>query len=120
MARMRHLILLTLALATTGCGYTPPPRTDTASAAFKADLEVCDSSVPDAVGKQAAKRAYTWAASAVTRWSRIEDGMNACMADKGWGRVRACSETELRQGNRAGGLVVTAAGIRCSDPGKAS
>src|ERR1700712_1886079 len=106
MAAMRHLILLSLALAATGCGYTPPPSTDTSSASYKTDLAACDTSVEQAVVGQAAKRGYTWAASGVTRWSKIDDGMRSCMSGKGWGQIRTCTAEELRQGNSTKGLVV--------------
>ena len=70
--------------------------------------------MPDAVDKNNAKRGLSWFGGPVTRWSRIEDGMNACMAGKGWGHARACTAEELRGGNRTGGLVVTRTGVQCS------
>lgn len=116
---MPTLPLLPLLLATlAACAYAPPPRTDTASPAYQSDYTACDTAVPDAVNKRNAKTGLAWMASPFTRWGQLDDGMNACMAAKGWGRVRACTPDELRAGNRAGSLVVTARGVQCADPGK--
>ena len=99
-----------------GCGYSPPGRVDTGSAGYKGDYEACDASVPDSVNKRNAKTGLAWFASPVRRWSQIDAGMGACMADKGWGRTRACTAEELRAGDRAR-QVVTSVGVRCVDPG---
>ena len=103
-----------LALGTLcGCGYAPPPRTDTASAKYQADYDACDSSVPDKVDRQNAKTGLSWFTGGVTRWSRIDSGMNSCMEAKGWGYTRACTADELR-GAKPGSLTVTRDGIRCT------
>lgn len=116
---MRHLPPLLLAAAIlAACGYTPPPQANAASPAYKTDYAACDSAVPQAVNRRNAKTGLAWISSPVTRWSQIDDGMNACMAAKGWGRVRACTTNELGAGNRTGSLVVTARGVQCADPGK--
>jgi hypothetical protein len=75
---------LTATLAVAACGCSPPPHTDTASAAYKTDLVACDAAATDAVAKRNAKRGYTWAASPVTRWSQIGDATGVCRADTGW------------------------------------
>jgi hypothetical protein len=113
MAVMRSSILLRAAFVVgsligslAGCSYSPPARTDTSSAKYQADLDGCESSVPDGVDRRNAKTGLGWAAGALTRWSRIDSGLNACTAE------------ELRQGRAAGSLVVTRDGIRCSDPNK--
>ncbi len=108
-------VLLGPALVT-GCGYTPPPSTDTAAPAYKTDYAACDASVPDAVNKRNAKTGHAWFASPITRWSMLDNGMNECMAGKGWGQLRACTADELKAGNRNGPLVVTARNGQCRDP----
>lgn len=118
MAGMLRSLVLLAALLATACGYTPPGRVDAASPKYAADLDACDASVPDAVNKRNAKTGHSWFLSPITRWSQIDDGLNACMAGKGWGRVRSCTAEELRSGGRAGGMVVTARGVQCADPGK--
>lgn len=117
---MRHAIplLLTASALLAGCGYSPAATTDRSSAAYKADFSACDGAVPSAVNKRNAKTGLAWFASPLTRWGQIDDGMNACMAEKGWGRVRACTDDELRAGDRTGSLVVTTRGVQCADPGK--
>jgi hypothetical protein len=112
---MRCAILL-LAATLAACGYAPPAHTDTDSPQYQADLDACDSSVPDAVDRNNAKKGLTWLAGALTRWPRIDAAMDKCMADKGWGHVRACTADELR--THTGNKTVTRDGIRCSDPGK--
>lgn len=111
-------MLLVPALLLVGCGYTPPGRTDTESPRYKADLAACEGSVPGAVNRRNAKTGLAWITSPVIRWSQIGDEMNACMDGKGWGRVRACTAEELRQGDRTGSLVVSARGIQCADPAR--
>ncbi len=113
-------MLLLSALVLAGCGYTPPGGTDTQAPRFKADADACGASAPGAVNARNAKTGLAWFASPVTRWWQIGTAENDCMAGKGWGRVRACTAEELRQGGRTEGLVVTARGVQCADPGKAS
>ena len=112
---LRIASLLSLCTAA-ACGYSPPPRTDTAAPAYQAAVDGCDASVSSAVDRQNAKTGLAWLASPVRRWSQIGDGVSACMAKKGYGRTRACTPEELRQGNRTPSLVVTASGIECADP----
>ena len=97
-----------------GCGYSPPPATDTAAPQYEADLDACRASVSKAVNARNAKTGLRWFASGVTRWPDIDEGVSACMATKGYGRIRTCTAEELRTGG--GGRTVTAAGVRCSDP----
>lgn len=111
-------MLLGSALLVAACGYTPPGETDTQSARYRADREACGSSVPSAVNRRNAKTGLAWFASPVTRWSQIGDGLNECMAGKGWGRVRTCTAEELRQGNRTSSLMVTPSGVQCADPAR--
>ncbi len=121
---MRTLLLTLNAAALTAglvaCSYAPPAQTDTASPKYQADYDACQASVPDGVDKRNAKRGLTWFAGGVTRWSRIDDGLNTCMGGKGWGHLRACTAEELRQDDktRAKTLTVTRDGIRCTDPNK--
>lgn len=122
---MRTLLLTlnaaALAVGLGACSYAPPAQTNTASPKYQADLDSCETSVPDGVDKRNAKRGLTWMAGGVTRWSRIDDGLNACMGGKGWGHLRACTADELRQGSKTqatGTLTVTRDGIRCTDPNK--
>jgi hypothetical protein len=119
MGFMRCLILV-VAATVVACGYSPPAGTGTDTPKYQSDRDACNASVTAAVSKQSAKRAIPWLISPVTRWSRIEEGMNACMAAKGWGHARACTADELRAGNRNGGLLVTRTGVQCSDPNKPS
>ena len=114
---MRTATLLSL-LTLAACSYSPPAHTDTASPKYQADLNACSTSVPDAIDKRNAKTGLAWMAGGVTRWPAIDNGIKSCMDQHGWGHVRACTPEELALGNRAPGLVVTAAGLRCSDPGK--
>lgn len=97
-----------------GCGYTPPPRTNTGAPQYEADLDACGTGASAAVNARNAKTGLSWFASPVTRWSQIDDRVSACMADKGYGRTRTCTAEELRTGG--GNRTVTAAGVRCSDP----
>ena len=114
-APLATLVATLLALA--ACGYTPPPRADTSSPAYQTAIDACQDTVSSAVNKQNAKTGLAWLASPVRRWSQIGDGVSACMAQKGYGRTRACTPAELRQGNRSSNMVVTASGIQCFDPG---
>ena len=113
---MRHApsALLASSLLLSGCGYTPPPATNTAVPQYEADLGTCSTSGSKAVNARNAKTGLAWFASPVTRWSQIGDRVSACMADKGYGRTRTCTAAELRTGG--GNRTVTAAGVRCSDP----
>lgn len=112
-------LLLAASTLLAACGESPSASTNPGNAAYKTDFAACDGTVPGAVNKRNAKTGLAWFASPITRWGQIDDGMNACMAEKGWGRVRACTQDELRAGNRTGSLVVTARGVQCADPGKA-
>lgn len=109
---MRAVLPVLLLLA--ACGYTPPPRTDTAAPQYKADLKKCEDDTAGAVNKRNAKTGLVWFASGVTRWGEIGDGVAACMASHGYGRTRACTADELRTGG--GNRLVTAEGLRCFDP----
>ena len=104
------------ALLLAACAGTPPAA-EAGSAAYRTDHDACDAAVPGAVNKRNAKTGLAWFASPITRWGDIAEGMNACMAGKGWGRTRTCTPAELAAGSRTPGLLVTATGIRCSDPG---
>ncbi len=112
---MRCSILLCAAVLA-ACGYAPPAQTDVDSPKYQADLDACQSTVPDTVDRANAKRGLTWMAGPVTRWSRIDAAMGQCMGEKGWGRTRACTAEERRTGT--GNQTVTRDGIRCSDPNK--
>ena len=116
--RMARPAILAAALLLASCSPTPPPGTEGGSPRYLADREACDDAASTAVNKRNAKTGLSWFASPVTRWSQIGDATDACMAEKGWGRIRACTADELRAGGRAGNLVVTAAGARCRDPGR--
>ena len=122
MVRALVLVLSAPAVAATlalgGCGYRPPAGTSASAPGYAADYAACDASVPDAVNKRNSKTGLAWFASPVRRWGMIDEGMSACMAEKGWGRVRACTPEELRAGGRSGGLSVTARGVQCADPPK--
>ena len=111
-----RILPLVAALVVSGCGYTPPGGTNTQSTAYRADLEACDASVPDAVDKRNAKTGLAWFGGPATRWGQIDVAMNACMGAKGWGQIRACTADELRTG--APTRVVTRQGVRCADPAK--
>ena len=105
--------LLTTCLLLSGCGGSPPvPPAEVPQ--YEAERDACRTNAADAVDGRAAKTGLAWFASSVTRWSRIDDRTDACMARRGWGRVRSCTADELRTGG--GNRTVTAAGIRCSDP----
>lgn len=112
---MRTLPLACL-LTLTACGYTPPPRVDTASPAYIADRDACESASAAAVNQRNAKTGLAWFSSPVRRWSQISDATQSCMAGHGYGRLRWCTADELRDGNRQGDVVVTSSGVQCSDP----
>jgi hypothetical protein len=112
------LLAAALAAPLAACGYTPPAHTDTEAPQYQADLDTCQSSVPDAVDRNNAKKGLTWIAGGATRWFQIDTAMDNCMADKGWGHTRACTAEELR--SHTGNQTVTRDGIRCSDPSKPS
>ena len=105
-------------LLLSGCGYSPPPRTDGAAPQdaqrYEADLDKCRDDTATAVNKRNAKTGLAWFASPVTRWGQIGDGVSACMGARGYGRLRVCTAEELRTGG--GSRTVTTAGVRCSDP----
>lgn len=115
---MRPILLLAALLP--ACSYSPPPQTNTGSPQYRADLNTCSTTVPDAIDKRAAKTGLAWFANGVTRWGAIDDGVKACMEQHGWGHLRACTPAELAHANTTPGLVVTAAGVRCSDPNRVS
>ena len=95
------------------CGSTPPPPGSRA-----AEADTCRAKAVDAVDRQNAKTGLAWMAGPFTRWSRIDSQLDACLGSQGFARTRACTPEELRLGNRAPNLTVTAAGIRCTDPGR--
>lgn len=101
-------------LAVAGCGYTPPPGTDIEAETYRKDLDTCRDSAHTTVNRTNAKRALRWFASGVTRWGDISEETQACMERKGWGRVRTCTEAELR--DPATPRLVTAEGVRCVVP----
>jgi hypothetical protein len=116
---MRCLILFcatVLVAPLASCGYAPPAQTDTESPKYQADLDTCQSSIPDTVDRRNAKRGLTWVAGGVTRWPEIDAAIGKCMSDKGWGRVRACTPEERRTGT--GNQTVTRDGVRCADPNR--
>ena len=112
---MRWLpVAILLGLA--GCGYTPPPQTDTSKPAYRADLDACQDSAAEAVNKRNAKTAPAWFSSPVRRWGQIQDEVQVCMAGKGYGSVRWCTADELRTATKSGSVLVTAAGVQCVAP----
>lgn len=104
--------LLTLA----ACGYHPPPQTNTASPAYVADRDACEDKSASDVNKANAKTGLAWFSSPVRRWGQIADTTQACMAGKGYGRLRWCTADELLSGNHQGTVFVTSSGVQCSDP----
>ncbi|HYZ61931.1 MAG TPA: hypothetical protein VE650_05705 [Acetobacteraceae bacterium] len=108
---MRAFGILLVVGVLAGCGYDPPPQTDVSKPAYRTDLDACQDSAATEVNKENAKKGLRWFASPVRRWGQIDDAVDACMAGKGYGRLRACSDAELRSGN----VVVTASGVRCGD-----
>ena len=108
------LLALVLALACCG-GYTPPPQTDRTTSAYRTDLAACEDSVPAEVNKRNAKTGLAWFSSPVRRPFQIGDGVRGCMAAKGYGRLRWCTDDEIRQGDRSGAVVATASGLQCAD-----
>jgi hypothetical protein len=113
---MRPVLPALLVLGLAACGYEPPAQTDRSAPAYQADLNACQDTAATDVNKRNAKTGLAWFSSPLRRWGQIEDGVQACMAGKGYGRLRWCSEDELRNGARSGNVVVTAAGIRCTEP----
>jgi len=113
---MRTLVPTLLLLVLAACGYEPLAQTDVSTPTYTADLDACQDSAAKEVNARNAKTGLAWFSSPVRRWGQIEDGVQACMAGKGYGRLRWCSEDELRTGAKSGTVVVTAAGIRCSEP----
>ena len=104
------------ALAVAGCGYRPPAQTNTDAPAYHTDLTACRATARTATNTQNVKKFLGWVASPVTRWGDIDDAVRTCMADKGYGRLRWCTPEELRTGTRGSGVVVTSAGVQCTDP----
>ena len=113
---MRVLAPALLLLALVACGYDPPAQTDTSKPAYTTDLEACQDSAATEVGQRNVKKALAWFSAPVRRWGQIDDAVQACMAGKGYGRLRTCSDEEIRTGAKSGNMVVTASGIRCSEP----
>ena len=111
---MRRALLLMSIMLVPGCGYSPPPATDTDAPQYEADIDACSTAATKAVDGRNAKKGLTWFAGSVTRWPEIDDRVTACMTGKGYGRTRVCTAEELRTGG--GNRTVTTAGIRCSDP----
>ncbi len=111
---MRRLFIpacvLGLPLLVAACGADAPPSPRLA------DREACSAGATAAVDKTNAKRALTWFAAPVTRWGQVDDNRDACMAAKGWGRTRACTDEERRQGSKVATRTVTADGVRCTEP----
>ncbi len=116
MMRAGALLLLFAMAAVAGCGYQPPAQTNTAAPAYQTDLTTCRATARKAVNTQTVKRFLGWVASPVTRWGRIDSAEESCMAGKGYGRLRWCTDEELRNGTKSGGVVVTSTGVHCSDP----
>jgi hypothetical protein len=113
---MRVLVPVLLVLGLAACGYEPPAQTDVSTPTYKADLDACQDSAGKDVNARNAKTGLAWFASPVSRWGQIERTTLTCMAAKGYGNLRWCSEDEMRAGSKSGNLVVTSAGIRCSEP----
>jgi hypothetical protein len=111
-----RLLLPAMLLALAGCGYTPPPQTDTSKPAYRADLDACQDSAAEAVNKRNAKTGPAWFSSPVRRWGQIQDGVQVCMAGKGYGSVRWCTADELRTAAKSGAVMVTSAGVQCVVP----
>ncbi len=103
------------ALLLAGCGYTPPAQTNRATPTYTADLGACEDSASSAVNQRNAKTGLAWFTSPVRRWWQLGDSVTTCMAEKGYGRLRTCTDEELRAGNRRA-VMVTAAGVQCADP----
>lgn len=103
-----------------GCGYNPPARTNTSAPAYEAALDACHGAAVTSVRRQNAKRALDWFSSPVRRWGQIGDAESACMADKGYGRLRWCTADELANARRTGNVVVTASGVQCAEPPRRS
>ncbi len=112
---MKSLLIL-LPLLAAGCGYEPPAQADRGAPTYEADLSGCKSTVASDVNKRNAKTGLAWFASPVRRWGQISEGVQTCMVSKGYGQVRWCTDDEIKSGNRSGAVVVTAAGLQCSDP----
>jgi hypothetical protein len=113
---MRLLLPAVVLVVLGACGYRPPAQTDTSKPAYEADLDACGDSAASAVNRRSAKTGMAWFSSPVRRWGQIQDEVQTCMAGKGYGRVRWCTEEEMRTGSRSGTVVVTSAGVQCSEP----
>lgn len=112
--RLFAAVLIVVALA--ACGYDPPPQVDARAPAYAANLEACRDSASTEVNTRNAKTGLAWFASPVRRWGQIRDTVQTCMAGKGYGSLRTCTEDELRAGSKSSTLVVTAEGIKCTEP----
>ena len=104
------------ALVVAGCGYEPPAEVDRSKPSYHADLDACEDSAAKDVSKQNAKTLRTWVTSPVRRWGQLDRATTSCMAGKGYGQVRWCTEDELRGARRTGNVVVTASGLQCTEP----
>lgn len=111
---IRAALLATLAVA--ACGYRPPAQTNTEAPSYHTDLTACRATARTDTNTQDVKKFLRWVASPVTRWGQIDDALQTCMASKGYGRLRWCTPEELRTGTRSAGVVVTSAGVQCTDP----
>ena len=99
-----------------GCGYEPPASVDQSKPSYHADLDACEDSAAADVSKQNAKTFRSWLLSPVRRWGQVDAATESCMAGKGYGRVRWCTQEELRGARRTGSVVVTASGVQCTEP----
>ena len=113
---MRRLAPALVLLACSACGYQPPAQTDVSKPAYRTDLDACHDAAVTEVGAHNAKTGLAWMAGPVRRWGQIAEAEQACMAAKGYGRIRTCTDEEIRNGAKSGNVVVTAAGIRCAEP----
>jgi hypothetical protein len=113
---VKLVLVAAIPVTLAGCGYQPSPRVDTANPAYIADRDACEDKSSGDVNKASAKTGLAWLTSPVRRWGQISDTTQACMASKGYGRVRWCTPEELRSGNHQGNMIVTSSGVQCSDP----
>lgn len=115
MIALRTAPVLALLLAA-GCGYQPPAQVDRGKPSYQADLDSCHDASVTSVNKQNAKTGLAWVSAPVRRWGQIGRATQACMEAKGYGRVRWCTQEELRGAARSGNATVTAAGLQCTEP----
>jgi hypothetical protein len=98
------------------CGYHPPPQADVTAKSYQTDLAACQDTAHTNVNKQNSKRALDWFSSPVRRWGQIREAEQSCMVGKGYGDLRWCTADELKGGKRSGSVIVTSAGVQCTDP----